>query len=146
MPGPAPTRNPRRGQRGRPDWRQLPAGGRTGRVPRWPLPPVEDPRLAPLWRQLWATPQAVAWEELGWIRTVARYAVLVLAAEDEVLNPSGERGPNATLLGEVRQMEDRLGLTPMSMRRLLWEVVEPAQEQEQPAGVTSLESRRAALA
>ncbi len=65
---------------------------------------------------MWATPHAVAWERMGWTRTVARYCRLLLSAEE----------PDAavTLLGEVRQLEDRLGLSPMSMRRLLWEVVE----------------------
>lgn len=65
---------------------------------------------------LWATPQAAAWETLGWTRVVARYAVLIEAIE------SDEGVPPAALLGEVRQIEDRLGLNPKAMRSLLWEV------------------------
>jgi hypothetical protein len=61
---------------------------------------------------LWATPQAVAWERLGWTRVVARYCRVALAAE--VLQKDA--------LAEARQLEDRLGLTPKAMRLLLWTV------------------------
>lgn len=98
---------------------QLPASGRDGATPRWPLPnPTSDERK--VWKELWASPQAVAWETLGWTRAVARYVRCLVEAE--------KPGAMVTLLGEVRQMEDRLGLTPMSMLRLRWEIVddEPA--------------------
>jgi hypothetical protein len=64
---------------------------------------------------MWATPQAVAWETLGWTRTVARYVRLLVQSEK----------PKATmsLCAEVRQLEDRLGLSPMAMLRLRWEIV-----------------------
>jgi hypothetical protein len=47
---------------------------------------------------------------------VARYCLLVVEAE----------GPGATaaLLAEVRQLEDRLGLTAPAMQRLQWEIAE----------------------
>lgn len=94
---------------------QLPASGRTGQTPDWPLSrPVK--RELDLWRRLWVTPQAVAWESLGWTDVVARYARLVCAAN--------ERDAQVTLLGEVRQLEDRLGLSPMAMLRLRWEIVD----------------------
>ena len=32
--------------------------------------------------------------------------------------------PNAALLSELRQIEDRIGLSPMAMRRLQWEIPE----------------------
>lgn len=138
MPGPAPTKNPRRGQRGRPDWRKLPAKGRKGRTPKWPLPGEPGDGVRALWADLWRTPQAVAWEDFGWTRVVARYALTVYAAET---------GATAAVMAEARQLEDRLGLNPMAMRRLLWEIVdESADVQETPAGVTSLDARRAALA
>jgi hypothetical protein len=47
-------------------------------------------------------------------RTVARYVRAVVAAE--------RTGAAATTLSEARQLEDRLGLTPMSMLRLRWEI------------------------
>jgi hypothetical protein len=112
MPGPAPKAGARR-RNARPDWRTLPASGRPGRAPAWPIGRPSRSETA-LWRQLWATPQAFAWDDLGWTRIVARYCRLVLICE----------GPesSAALLSEVRQLEDRLGLTPMSMRRLQWEI------------------------
>ena len=92
----------------------LPASGRPGLAPRWPLPGKTDPFELAAWTQLWATPQAVAWENLGWTRTVARYCRVMVAAER----------PDATaaLLSQATMMEDRLGLTPRAMRMLLWQI------------------------
>jgi hypothetical protein len=78
-----------------------------------------------IWIALWTTPQAVAWERLGWTRTVARYARFLLASEEPSARPS--------LLNETRQMEDRLGLTPMAMLRLRWDV-----DSATPAPVTPI--------
>ena len=118
MPGPSPQKHVRR-RNARPDWRSLPPHGFAGPVPAWPMGEPSDD-LAELWSQLWRTPQAEAWAELGWSRVVARYAVMVVASE------RGEA--NAALLAEIRQMEDRLGLSPMAMRRLQWEVLEAVKE------------------
>ncbi len=154
MPGPAPQKHSRAAA-SRPGWLQLPAKGYDGEIPEWPLGDDVDIRALAVWDVMWRTPQAAAWIKLGWVRTVARYALLVVESERDlsgdmaVRGKDGEmiyRGPNATLLGEVRQMEDRLGLSPMAMRRLEWEVAEaPAEEGDQPAGVVSLDDRRAAL-
>lgn len=127
MPGPPPKKNARR-RNARPDWVKLPAGGRTGDPPAFPIaPPVdtnpetgetrqaEHPEgLDALWAELWSSPQAVQWDALGWTRVVARYALLVLASERP--RASGKT------LEEVRHLEDRLGLSPMAMKRLQWEV------------------------
>lgn len=145
---------------------RLPAGGRTGDPPRWPLiddvvttaqrdmarrqadelelqllepdlqgrqraaaqrkldaaqstATVLDKQIeaqvaleAELWRDLWATPQAVAWERLGWTREVAQYVRWKVKAELGDLDASKES----------RQLADRLGLTPLAMLRLRWEV------------------------
>jgi hypothetical protein len=101
----------------------LPAEGRRGLAPNWPLSGGATSAEAHLWAELWATPQAVAWERLGWTRVVARYCMVVLAAETL----------NKDALAEARQLEDRLGLTPKAMRLLLWtvasdEVAEKRQE------------------
>lgn len=117
MPGRTPQKNARRpssSRASRSDWVQLPAAGFAGPVPAWPIG-SPDPATADLWSQLWRTPQAKAWLSLGWTRTVARYATLVIACEGEAMT--------AALLAEVRQMEDRLGLSPMAMKRLQWEIV-----------------------
>lgn len=126
MPNP-PKVDPQRGHRGRGPLR-LPAEGRDGEVPPWPLPgdPDEDEMRA--WCALWATPQAVAWERLGWTRTVARYCRVMVAAESRDASPP--------LLGQAMALEDRLGLTPKAMRLLLWEVVaDEVAEQRQATNV-----------
>lgn len=68
-----------------------------------------------IWAELWALPQAVAWERMGWTREVAQYARFKAAAELGDLDSAKE----------ARQHADRLGLSPLSMLRLRWEVVEP---------------------
>jgi hypothetical protein len=113
MPGPAPKPQGQTRRRNAPmaNTVQLPSGGRQGDAPEWPLA-GEAPQT---WDQLWATPQAVAWERLGWTRVVARYVHILVLCE----NPAEM---TAALLGEARQLEDRLGLTPMAMLRLRWEI------------------------
>lgn len=95
---------------------RLPAEGRQGDTPAWPLPGRVSAAEREAWSELWSTPQAVAWERLGWTRTVARYCRVMVAAE--------KPGAGANVLGEARQLEDRLGLTPKAMRLMLWEIVE----------------------
>jgi len=100
---------------------RLPAAGRQGEPPAWPLGAAwkddsdAPKREADIWRRLWATPQAVVWEPHGWYDVVARYARLLVVVE----NPSAP----AALFAEVRQLEDRLGLSPMALLRLRWIVV-----------------------
>jgi hypothetical protein len=90
------------------------------------------------WRYLWSLPQAVVWEELALVRTVARYAVALVAAE--------QRGATPYLLSEVRQLEDRLGLNAVAMRRLMWEVTgsagNVAEEDDRGRRVASLDAYR----
>ncbi len=109
---PDPKFNPAR-QNARVGPLKLPASGRTGDPPPWPLETTEPAERA-LWAQLWATPQAVAWEQLGWVRVVARYARILRAAEEL----------HTAAMAEARQLEDRLGLTPRAMRTLLWTITE----------------------
>jgi hypothetical protein len=178
MPGPAPKPDGARRRRN-PSiaMTKLPAGGREGAPPEWPLiadvvmtarrnlaaAKVEqleydaaeaegakrgrverlldaameklailDAQLAAqreledrLWRDLWATPQAVAWERLGWTRDVAAYV------RHKVL---GELG-HLDEAKEARAWSDRIGLTPMAMLRLRWEVAadELAEKREEKA-------------
>jgi hypothetical protein len=93
----------------------LPAEGRKGPTPRWPLVGFDElEKMA--WEQLWSTPQAVMWERMGTVtaRLVARYCRIMVAAE----------APDATaaLLAQVASLEDRLGISPRAMRMLLWQV------------------------
>lgn len=139
---------------------RLPAEGRTGTTPRWPLgddietaarlmvaqetvarleedeaagKPVSEAKLdlarqkvkvlehvvaiqakaeRALWRELWRTPMAAAWELERYTREVAQYV------RWKVL---GENG-NIDAGKEARQLGDRLGLTPLALLRLRWEV------------------------
>lgn len=127
MPGPPPKPDSQRRRRNAvAPAQRLPADGRPGPAPDWPLPRATKTEEK-LWADLWATPQAAAWERLGWERVVARYTRVLLKAERTML---------AALLSDVRQMEDRLGLTPLAMLRLRWEIaadeIAEAREEKEP--------------
>jgi hypothetical protein len=139
MPGPAPKPAAQR-RRTNPTiaMTRLPSEGRKGEAPEWPMR-THAGFDENLWAELWSTPQAVAWERLGagTIRVVARYVVLL--AEADV----GE--PKAAM--EVRQIEDRLGLSPLAMLRLRWEVApdEVAEAREQRTASPAKSDARARL-
>lgn len=116
---------------------KLPASGRKGAPPKWPLPGKPSADEAAAWKQAWTTPQAVGWERLGWARPVARYVRCLVAAEVP--------GAPAALLGEVRQMEDRLGLSPMALLRLRWSVVADELADGTPTSSRPTPSSRARL-
>jgi len=115
---------------------ELPAKGRRGRPPAWPLDvqPTEAQRR--LWARLWRTPQAVAWQQFEWSRVVARYVRVVLEAEDEL---------DVKLLAEARQLEDRLGLSPLAMLRLRWTVAADELADQRETAPADAEDRRRRL-
>lgn len=100
---------------------QLPAEGYKGPIPAWPLGSVSrDERDR--WNWIWRTPQAAMWIRDGITDVVARYVRNCLALESQdVINIAG-----AHLFAEVRQQEDRLGRSPMSMLRMRWEATPDA--------------------
>jgi hypothetical protein len=122
--GPAPKPNDQRRRRNATiAMTQLPAEGRKGDAPRFPLPPLvvkdDDGTMAAvrereldLWDDLWSTPQAVMWERTRAALTVARFVRFSVLAE----------GGDVKSATEARQLEDRLGLNPQAMLRLRWEV------------------------
>jgi hypothetical protein len=133
MPGPAPSPHPRRSNP-RPDVVVLPVEGFSGELPAWPLS-RQTKAEAQAWPALWRTPQAAAWAQMQLTRTVARYVRALVKAE--------RPGAAAFLLSEVRQLEDRLGLTPMAMLRLRWEIAsDEVGEQRQAAGEPDEDRRR----
>jgi len=107
----------------------LPAAGRKGKAPPWP-DPKPSLRELEVWRRLWRLPQAVMWERMGFFDGVAHYVRLSVRAEAK---------PTGVLLGEVRQLEDRWGLNPLSMLRLRW-VIEDEGPAE-PEGVLDIRDR-----
>ena len=116
----------------------LPASGRVGDPPPWPIG-EPDCAEAGLWADLWRTPQACAWERFGWTRLVARYCLVVLAAE----GGRSDGAMDAGALAEARQLEDRLGLSPKAMRLLLWVVSDDVVGERRDAkAATPARSRR----
>ena len=108
MPGPLPNPNARRTSRGAFAFIELPAHGRVGPPPPWPLPARADglaARRAELWAQLWALPAAVLWEQMRWPYTVARFVELTIGWEAE---PGGASG---VVLTELRRLEEQLAIT-----------------------------------
>jgi hypothetical protein len=73
---------------------------------------VQRAQEAVVWKKLWALPQATQWERAGWTREVAQYVRWKVLAELGDLDSSKE----------ARQLGDRLGLTPLALLRLRWEV------------------------
>ncbi|MBB4072058.1 hypothetical protein [Canibacter oris] len=113
--GPAPDPNALR--RDRKDdsatWVTLPAEGRKGRTPEWPLGEAEKSELA-LWRTLWKRPQAVMWEKLHLQFQVAAYVRAFL----ESVQPAA---PASTKSVVVRMQED-LGLSVSGLTRHRWRI------------------------
>lgn len=96
---------------------QLPAEGYKGPVPKFPLDKPSRAELA-RWATLWASPQAAMWARMQIELVVARYVRNCLTIEAGMVSVAA-----AHLNAEVRQQEDRLGLSPLSMLRLRWEIV-----------------------
>jgi len=94
----------------------LPAHGRRGKAPAWPLSEAKDEatglRETALWAALWATPQAVAWERMRSEREVAMYVRWSIKAESL----------DRDAASEARQLADRLGLNPKALRTLMWNI------------------------
>lgn len=115
-------------------WTILPAEGRGGEPPRWPLVNV-TPREADLWAELWARPQAVAWEALDQRYEVAMFVRKLAEAEL----------PKAPVILQqvVRQYLDSLGLSVQGMLRNRWRIA-PASEVPEPEEPAEAPRRRSA--
>lgn len=96
-------------------WRRLPAEGRKGPAPAWPIGHLRpDSAEAALWKNLWRKPQAIVWAEAGSERLVARYVVHLVQVET--------RQPETRLLAEVRQLEQLLLLSPGALAKARMEI------------------------
>lgn len=133
MPGPPPkSPEQRRRRNAPPPLTQLPAEGRKGRTPKWPFTDATDGERR-LWAELWRIPQAVMWERTHAHREVAAYVRHSIAAE----LGSEKAAP------EARQLSDRLGLTPLALKRLEWEIAPTAEAKAEVAPVANLRRLRA---
>ncbi|WP_217641796.1 hypothetical protein [Actinopolyspora alba] len=126
MSGPPPDPNALRRNRlsDQAGWTMLPAEGRAGEPPAWPLVDVH-PREWDLWRELWTRPQAVAWEQFGLELEVALFVRKLTDAE--------RPGSSVELQKVMRQFLDGLGLSVQGMRRNRWRIAPQESEQDQAA-------------
>jgi hypothetical protein len=127
--GPAPDPTALRRERDAGEWTILPAEGRQGATPDWPLTEQTD-REDDLWVRLWEMPQALMWERYGQEIEVALYVRRLAEAE--------ARESSVALSTLVRQLADSLGLSTPGMRANRWRVDRPSEQDEQPAGPSTV--------
>lgn len=133
--GPAPDPTALRRERDAGEWTVLPAEGRSGDPPEWPLT-VLSVREAELWARLWAMPQALMWERYGQVIEVALYVRNLARVE-----LSDSKVNLGTL---VRQQSDSLGLTTPGLRANRWRIeagAEPEANRPAPSRRSSSRSR-----
>lgn len=138
--GPAPTSTDRSHKAQAEGWITLPADGRDGPEPAFPLASPSDRELD-LWARLWETPQATMWETLNQEFEVASYVRLLVRAE--------KPGSSAIIWGQVKQFAESLGLSVSGMQRNRWTIAALDADDDAPqivsSQVTSLEDRLKAV-
>ena len=145
MPGPLPKENRARKNAPTIPTTNLPVAGRTEPAPRIPSWVHLGKAGRAWWKWAWRTPQAAAWSS-GAVDFVARRASLeddmaaisdvegldvydivdadTLAAVRQVMGRLSALAIGKTqLCREMREIDDRLGLTPKGMAALRWKVV-----------------------
>lgn len=118
--GPPPDPNALSAREG--EWTTLPATGRVGAPPAWPLTAASE-RESVLWADLWSMPQAIMWERERQFSVVALYVRRFAEAE--------EHGSSVAVSTLVRQLADSLGLTSPGLRSNRWIIGEVAGERRQ---------------
>lgn len=116
-------------------WRTLPAEGREGEPPEWPLTTAAERELD-LWDDLWSKPQAVAWEDMGQELEVALFVRTLAEAE--------RADARVDVKKMVRGYLDSLGLSVAGMNRNRWKIapaIEEPAEIVQPARRPSARDR-----
>ena len=92
-------------------WEHLPASGRTGPVPEWPLSRASA-RERRLWEREWRRPQAIVWERHGQAEEVALYVRALVAAE--------RSNASAAERSLVVRLMDSLGISANGLARNRW--------------------------
>lgn len=113
--GPAPDPMALRRERDSAEWVDLPASGREGPVPVWPLAGKQTARERELWAQLWRKPQAVMWELRGQELEVALYVRRFREAE--------KPGSPVSLSTWIIRQNEQLGLSSSGLRFNRWRIV-----------------------
>jgi hypothetical protein len=142
---------------------KLPAAGLRTRAPALPGGSGMLASTRTWWKTAWASPMATVWLDAD-VPALVRLAQLVdLTTREFAIVREGPReivrseaarvdgsvevrvvfdSPvTAALLAEMRQLEDRLGLSPLSRRRLQWEIDQAAGESA-PAPATETQKDR----
>jgi hypothetical protein len=111
--GPPPKVDDERRRRNAPTfgWVDLPREGRKGKPPALPKWRMWDQRTVHEWTQLWAKPQATQWDQTG--STLFVWACLI----DDLVTG---RADATKVSAELRQHEDRHGLSTKAMLNLRW--------------------------
>ena len=112
--GPAPDPNALRRDRDSAEWVDLPAEGRKGKTPRFPLTKPTS-REKTLWTREWKRPQAIMWERNGQELEVALYVRAVADAE--------KAGASANTRNLVKQLGEALGTSLPGLRINRWRIV-----------------------
>lgn len=117
MAGPMPKDpSQRRRRNATPGFELLPAEGRQGPAPAWPFgKPTADQKAK--WDELWHLPQAIKWEQMHSEDSVALYVIALFAYLED---PSSTQAPKR--LGEVRQLDAKLGISPKAMLNIRWTI------------------------
>lgn len=105
-------------------WVTLPAMGRTGAPPAWPLTRASRAELT-MWADLWTKPQAVMWEQGHYEQTVAHYVRQVRVSE-----APDARAQDRAL---IRQYVDMLGLSEAGLASNRWVIDEPTAHSNTPS-------------
>lgn len=106
------------------EWVELPAAGREGETPTWPLEQPTERELH-LWEIEWHRPQALMWERNSQQLEVALYVRAVADAES----------PRASTAARtlVRQQMDSLGISVPGLKSNRWKIVAEDQAAAKPA-------------
>ena len=142
----------------------LPAQGRGGNPPAYPLPKVTRymldrssegkpvkvaadavtdafrKREFEIWREIWKTPQAVAWERDPWRwPTIAEFCRVKAIVE-------AEPDANAALVSRLREYRNEIGLTPDGLRMNGWAIAPDQLAAKRADKATKAPAKKAAAA
>jgi hypothetical protein len=142
-PNSGPPPDPQALRRDRPSdaatWIHLPAAGRQGDPPAFPLP-RPTMREKAIWEREWRRPQAIEWERLGLHEEVAMYVRIFATAER-----SNDKGADKAR-GRLPYYQQDLGLNLGGLKLRRW-IIDSAPEQRQatPPNDTDRQSAKARL-
>jgi hypothetical protein len=154
MPGPVPkNRAQRRRRNAESPGQMLPSGGKRGRPPKPHTSVQWGEHARAYWTAIWTSPMAVTFTKTDEFALTRLCSLVdrrerVETGDHEVFEATAVDGMVTVVRGfdgdaEIRQLEDRYGLSAMSRRRLQWEITSPEGAEDDPgelAPVTQLKA------